>query len=335
MRSRLSLVFLLSLCLAPVFAQAPPDAVPPPAKRRSATAPPIKKLKNTAAKSSNVREGRLAALTLSQEQVTLKESGTEKKYTLTEKTHFLKDHLEAQPEDFKPGMEVVLKLRKVRGKEEFTVSEFSDRETYQWLTALRKSPTTGRIKEIAEDMLTLSVAKDEVIYVLSEKTQWEKLGKPVGAGDFKAGETVTVAPRALPSGTIMAKIVADTLPPKEAKKSAGKGGRSLASTRRSSVLRGVLSNLDFALHHFTLTTDTETRQIAFGPGTEVKIRTKPASLSVLRNGQNVSVRLYDAVDEQNVARRITVEATFRRVKSSLPMRIQLHREEPALPQAKP
>ena len=321
---RLVILAVSLLASTPVFSQNAPTEPTPP-KRRSATAPPVKKTASpsastkSGAKSSNVREGKLVSFDLEHEQLTLKEtvkgSKTDTKYTLTTKTRFLKAHFEAQPEDLKVGESIVLKLRKVRGKDEFTVFECCDAETYEWLTKLRKSPATGKIKEIGEETLTLTVAKDEIIYLISDKTQWEKAGQTVTSATFRAGETVTVAPRALPSGTIMAKIVADKLPEPKAKGKTGKSSKS-ATKRASTSLRGVIANLDFGARRFTLIMDGGNRVFTFGANTLVRIRTKTASLSVLRNGQNVSVQVVDPIDAPDVAKRITIEATLSRAKKS-------------------
>ena len=251
--------------------------------------------------------------------MTLKEGKTDKKYTLTEKTHFLRGHFEAQPEEFKPGEKVVLKLRKVRGKEAYTVFEFADAETYAWLTGLRKSPATGKIKEISDETLVLTVSKEEITYLVSSKTEWEKNGKVAASTDFKEGDTVTVSPRSLPSGTIMAKIVADQLKVVDKKTRAVSTKRTSAtkrSTSRKAVsIRGMLQSLDRDRHCFTLHMEGETRLIYYVAATEIRVRTRAATFAALLNGQTVSVRLSTFPEEPNLATRITIESTMRRSKS--------------------
>ena len=325
MRPLFALMSLLALYPCSLFAQTTPDAPTSdpatpttPVKRRSATAPPAKK-KSGSAKTATLKEGTLVSLDLPHESVTLKEGKTDKKYTLTEKTHFLRGHFEAQPEEFKPGEKVVFKLRKVRGKEAYTVFEFADADTYAWLTGLRKSPSTGKIKEISDETLVLTVLKEEITYLISPKTEWEKNGKVAASTDFKEGDTVTVSPRSLPSGTIMAKIVADQLKVVDKKTKAVSAKRTTstkrATSRKGISIRGMLQSLDRDQHCFTLHMEGETRLIYYVAATEIRVRTRAATFAALLNGQTVSVRLSTFPEEPNLATRITIESTVRRSKS--------------------
>ena len=315
---RQTLLSLLFACLSlPALSQSdPPEKLAPP-KPRSATAPSVKK-KSTAAASAEktLKSGKLVSLDIDKEEAKIQEATGAKTYVLTERTRFLKKRLEASPEDFKPGMSVTLKLRKVRGKEDYTVFEFCDNETYDWLAKVRKEPTTGKIKELTDETLTLAVGSDEVIYSHSDKTEWEKEGKTASQKDFKSGETVTVAPRSLPSGTIMAKIVADHLPEKEVKKRTS-SGRTPRSGKSVKTLRGQITQLELQNRRFYLQFTGNSATIYVTAATEVRIRTKPASLSALRIGQQVSVRISTAEDGTITATRITIETTVRYPKTKI------------------
>src|SRR5262249_54423437 len=131
--------------------------------------------------------------------------------SLSDKLRCFKAKHPAQPTDFKAGDPAVAHLRRSRADGSLTVIELTDPPSWDWLTALRRETTSAVITAMDEETLTATVRGDAlpVTYTRSEKTRWSKAGKAAGPGDFKAGETIVIVPRSLPSGAIMARIVAD------------------------------------------------------------------------------------------------------------------------------
>ncbi len=281
----------------PASSQASPGKLDPPAP-----SPPISKKKkaSTASKSANVRNGEITALDTASETLTLKErTGRAETYVFSEKTHFRKLKKPAEIKDFKVGDTAVLHFRRSRTDGAMMLTELDDRLSWDWLAELKKTTLAGTIKAIDEDSLTVSLNKDniEFDYALSEKTRWERDGKEVAASAFKPGDGVFIVPRALPSGNVMARAVANS-----------SKGAEQEKERTATSVHGVILALDPANFKLTLKTLAgDTRNLALTDETEVKLNSKPILITDLKPGERVSARLKHGDGGDEIAWRITVE----------------------------
>lgn len=262
--------------------------------------PPRKKKTATASKSANVRNGEITALDTASETLTLKErTGRAETYVFSEKTHYRKLKKPADIKDFKIGDNAVLHFRRSRTDGAMMLTELDDRISWDWLVDLKKTTLAGTIKAIDEDSITVSLGKDNILfdYALSEKTRWERGGKEVAASAFKPGDAVFIVPRALPSGNVMARAVADS-----------PTGAEQEKERTATSVHGVILSLD--PHNFKLILKTlagDTRNLALTDETEVKLNSKPILITDLKPGERVSARLKHGDGGDEIAWRITVE----------------------------
>ncbi len=290
---RLSLTFLLPLILLHSFAFAQT-----PAKKPSVTKPA--KTTKTAAKGANVKTGEITALAAAGETVTLKSSPEKTEtFALLPKAHYLKKQRDAQWTDFKVGETVVLHLRKSRSDGSLQVSEMMDRVSWDWMTELRHNVTMVTIKTLSDDTLEATEGKDSlpVTYTVSDKTLWEKSGKQASAADFKPGDKVSIVPRSLPSGNIMASVIADTA------QAAAQG-----KEHKSTSVHGTLQSLDAKNHSFVMKTEAgEMRTLSYTEPLEVKQDSKTVTLSALKPGQPIAARVKHDDTDTEVVWRITVE----------------------------
>ena len=286
----LALFFSVS-CPGVLRAQSAPPKTPKMAGR---------KLKKIGAKGANLKTGTFLSLDPDAMKITLKTAAGETlSYSISDTTHFYHAKKEADASTFKPGEAVTLKLRKVRNKATFFVFELDDTESYDWLTDLRKNPKVAVIKEMGDAVLNVTIDGADAVYTLSDKTRWNRSGKEVSDTAFKAGDKVVIIPRSLPSGAVMARVVADNLKDAELSKAEGAG-----------ILSGVFKSLDTAAQTITFVMmGDETRAIPYNAQTEVRLRSKTAKLSTLKAGQHITVHVTHEDDGKDLATRITIEQT--------------------------
>lgn len=263
--------------------------------------PATKKKKVAAAsKSANIRNGEITALDAASETLILKErTGRAETYVFSEKTHYRKLKKPADIKDFKAGDTAVLHFRRSRTDGAMMLTELDDRLSWDWLVDLKKTTLAGTIKAIDEDSITVSLDKDhiEFDYALSEKTRWERGGKEVAASAFKPGDGVYIVPRALPSGNVLARAVADS-----------SKGAEQEKERTATSVHGVILSVDPPNFKLTLKTLAgETRNLALTDETEVKLNSKPILITDLKPGERVSARLKHGDGGDEIAWRITVE----------------------------
>ncbi len=261
-----------------------------------------KKAKSSA-RSANIKTGTLVSIDPDGLKITLKTAAGETlSYPLGESSRYYRAKKEADAAAFKPGESVTVKLRKIRNKATFFVFELMDTGSYDWLTDLRKSPKAAVIKDISEDLLTVTIDGADAAYTVSDKTRWNRSGKEVAASAFKVGDAVTVIPRFLPSGNLMARVVADNLKNAERSKAEGAG-----------ILSGAFKSIDAAAHTVTFLLDNgDSRTVPYSAETEVRLRSKPAKITTLRAGQHITVHIQHSEDGKELATRITIEQTRRK-----------------------
>jgi hypothetical protein len=257
--------------------------------------------KSAASKSANVKSGTITALDAAADTLTLQErTGKSGVYVLSARTHYNRQRRAGQRSDFKPGDAAVLHFRKSRTDGALLVTELDDPASWSWLSELRKSTASAVVKEITDDTLSVTVGADNVPldYTISDKTRWEKAGKEVEPSAFKAGDHVYIIPRSLPSGSIMARAVADT-----------NAGAVQEKERLATSVHGTIASVDMAAHKLVMQTVAgDTRSLAFGEDTEVVRSSKPQPLSTLRPGLHVAARIRHEAGGDETVWRITIEA---------------------------
>jgi hypothetical protein len=169
-----------------------------------------------------------------------------------------------------------------------------------WLSGLRKNTTLAVIKVVTDDTLSVTVGADNLPfdYTISDKTRWAKAGKEVDGTAFKPGDHVYVVPRSLPSGSIMAKAVADT-----------PSGAVQEKERLALSVHGTVTSVDMAAHKCVLKTVAgDTRNLAFSDETEMVMSGKTVPLTNLKSGLHVAARIRHEAGGDEVVWRITVES---------------------------
>jgi len=172
-----------------------------------------------------------------------------------------------------------------------------------WLAAMRKTTTAAIVKLITDDTLSVTIGPENIPldYTISEKTRWEKGGKEVDSTAFKPAERVFVVPRSLPSGSIMARAVADTT-----------AGAAQEKERMAASVHGTILKVEMAAHKLTVkTAAADTRNLAFTDETEVVLAGKNVPLATLKTGLHISARVRHEPGGDEEAWRITIETSRR------------------------
>ncbi len=288
-----SLLFAASSLLAQIPTSKTIPAKPPRATKALAT------------KGANVKTGIIAVLDLSGDSVSVKSgAAVAAVYVLLPKTRYMKKQREAQATDFKVGDAVTLHLRKSRSDGSLQVSEMMDNSSWDWMTELRHTVTTATIKSISDDSLEVTVGAENlpVNYTVSDKTLWQKSGKLATVAEFKIGDRVSIVPRALPSGNIMASVVADTA-----------AGAAQGKEHKSLTVHGVLQSLDTKAHTLLMKTEAgETRSMSYTDAVEIKLGSKVLTLNALKTGQHIAARMKRDDKEVESVWRITIETAIRK-----------------------
>jgi hypothetical protein len=294
-------LFALLLCLPvlPSVAQDEPPAQtsPPTTKAKPKTTTPKK---TTKSKTANVKVGVITKIDAENSEISINEKTATNTYTLTEKTRYRKNKADVELEAFKVGEQITLKLRKVRNKDEYVVQELHDATSWDQISGIRSQPMQVTIRkiEVGELAVTFGAEKEPFVYVTSDKTHWSKAGKDAEPKDFKVGEVVTVVPRSLPSGNVMAAIVADSA--KEATRTKERHARSVA---------GQIASLDGNKWQIVLAlSPQDTREFSYSPKTLVKLGSRPMTVAALKVGQKIRASLKQVDEELPEAYRITIEA---------------------------
>jgi hypothetical protein len=224
-----------------------------------------------------------------------------------------------QPDAFKTGDTVTIRLRKIRNQNAYAVFELTDAASGKWLREMRRDTVAATIKEIEEDRLSV-VGADATLfnYVLTEKTRWSKGGKEASAHDFKAGEKVYVVPRSQVSGDVMARAVADT-----------PTGAAQMKERTARTVHGTVQSVDAGAHKLVLATKAgDRRTLLYTDSTELHQSGKSLPLTSLKAGLSVGARVKHDVDGEEIASQITVDA-------STGKNAKTHRKTTASASAKP
>ena len=293
-------LFTLLLCLPTLSSLAqdePPTPTPTTTKSTPKTTTPKKSAKS---KTANLKIGLITAIDAANSTLTLNEKTATNTYTLTEKTRYRKNKKAVELEAFKVGEQATLKLRKVRNKDEYVVQEIADATSWEQLDAIRHKQMQVTLRKIEDGELavTFGSEKEPFVYVTSEKTHWSRAGKDASPENFKVGEVVTIVPRSLPSGNVMAAIVADSM--QEATRTKERHARSVT---------GQITALDGNKWHIVLALNPqEIREFTYSPKTLVKLGSRSMTVAALKIGQRIRASLKQIAEELPEAYRITIEA---------------------------
>jgi hypothetical protein len=138
-------------------------------------------------------------------------SGGSLSFAAAPSTLLLKAKRTAQLADFASGDAVTVRYRP-SATQPYVLHDLADRASWTWLARLRTQVAEVTLKEVTDADLVAEEGPDSapIRYRVTATTAWRKAGKPAESGDFPAGSRVSVAPRLLPNGRIMAVGVADT-----------------------------------------------------------------------------------------------------------------------------
>ena len=257
--------------------------------------------KAPSSKSPNVKNGDIVAFDAAADTLMLRDhAGKSAVYVVTPKTHYNRNRHATQRSDFKIGDSVVLHFRKSRTDGALLVSELDDPASWTWISGLRKTTTAAVVKVITDDTLSVTVGSDNLPldYTISDKTRWDKAGKEVDASAFKPGDHVYVVPRSLPSGSIMARAVADST-----------SGAAQEKERLALSVHGTITSIDMAAHKCVLKTVAgDTRTLAFSDALEIVASGKTLPQTALKSGLHVAARIRHEAGGDEVIWRITIES---------------------------
>jgi hypothetical protein len=277
--ARLLLTFLLAL------------AVCSSAASQSARKPP-----------TNVLAGTLTKLDLDEATVVVKsKSGAETTYRLTEKTQVWRGKKAVEAHLFTPGEAVVVRFRK-SSVGPASLYDFADAASWKWIDRLRHETTAVTLKEVEEGSLTAEADGGELIYRVTEKTQWSRGGKPASPSDYKAGDHAFIIPRLLPGGATMATAVTDAVT--DAAKLKERGRYTL-----SGVIR-VLNVEKRTLNVHSAAGDD--RLLSVTGDCVIRRSGKDVSFASLRPGINVTLHLTRDESGEQVVKQITIKSATAR-----------------------
>jgi len=208
--------------------------------------------------------------------------GGETRFRLTASTRCWVGRKPAGIAVLKPGDAVVVRYR-LNAKAPAPAYDVADAASWDWLDRIRHDIVTITIGSIASRVLCGSEGSDpvEIEYRFSPKTVWRRLGQAADASAFHVGDRVSVVPRMLPSGAVMAALVADT---------AAEASTSRALARAS--IRGTLVAVDEAKHIVQLRAgDGHVYELPLASGCVARRSGEAVPLAGLREGTPITIWL--------------------------------------------
>jgi hypothetical protein len=272
------------------------------------------------AQPANVQIGTLVSIDTAAATLSLKpRAGAEIVYRFTEKTHFLRAKRAATPADFQPGDTVVVRFRK-SSVGPASLYDVADRVSWDWLTRVRRETTRVTIVEITDESLRASEGSDNtpLAYRITDKTLWARGGQPASAADFKAGESVHVAPRLLPGGGLMAAAVSDA-PDMTAR----------LKERTRPTVSGTVKACDPAKRTLSLRSAAgDERDFSIAADCLVRLSSRDVPLASVRAGQSVTLHLKRNEEGEQIITRITIHPAKGRSKVETTPRTPATRKPP-------
>lgn len=252
-----------------------------------------------ASRSANVQAGTITSVDPSAGTLVLKpKAGPDVTYHLTDKTHLLKEKKTVEATAFKTGDSVVVRFRKSTAGPA-SLYDVADKASWEWLNRLRHETMAVTVVEVSDETLKAVEGADmaEVDYRVTEKTSWQKAGKPAGAADFKAGDKVFVVPRLLPGGNVMATAVADS-----------SAGAAVLKERAKTTVSGTVKAIDHTKRLLQIRSAAgDDRDLVLAPDVVVRLGSKDVPITSVHSGQPVSVHLSRNSENDVVASRITIQ----------------------------
>ncbi|HSV74979.1 MAG TPA: hypothetical protein VLH79_14560 [Chthonomonadales bacterium] len=248
---------------------------------------------------ANVKQGVIAsvdplagALT-----VTLR-GGASASFRLGDRTQVWENRRRAAATDLRAGAYAVVRHRR-SGEPPHMAYDVADRLSWEWLQRIRRDVTTVRVTALEDGWLRAEEGKDRlpVDYRFTEKTTWWKGGATATPSSFKPGDTVSVAPRLLPNGAVMAVSVADD----------GVWAARLRERSRPSV-SGALARYDAGSRTITLRTDLgDERELVLAAACTCRRDGRAVPLTALRPGLRVTAHLRTEPDGVRRCVRLTIQ----------------------------
>ncbi len=229
-------------------------------------------------------------------------NGSQASCLLPDSVRCWKNRQAVQADSFAPHTLLYIHVRHTKNGVEAT--DVADAASWQWLVFLRKAIQHGTLQKAQNRSLTLLLGTPPLpfTYTLGPSTLWGSKSAQAVSNPFLPGAEVWVIPRALASGKIEARAVADT-----------KQLALLLKERSAPIVHGVVKALDESAHTITLLTAAgDVRILALSKEVEVRQGRRVLSLAAIRAGAHVLVRIHRNTLLQRVVWRISVAAARRR-----------------------
>ena len=226
-------------------------------------------------------------------------SGIQEEAIITQDTRFWKDKRSSEIGAFPKGMQVTAHLRLIRSHRRPEVTDMADTVSWKWLVILHRQLTRAALVSVSDSSLKVKPEGDSgsFDYRINDKTLWGKSNVQVESNPFLPGDAIWIAPRSLPDGEALAKVVADS--------------NSLAillKGRLASSLHGKITQIDASGKSFTIhTVSGDTRVLKCADTIQIRRGRSSLEWKSLQPGENVLVRLHkNPVSGEREVWRITV-----------------------------
>lgn len=208
------------------------------------------------------------------------------------KTRFWRNRAVCKRDDFKPGENVVVRIKTDEDPPE--IREIADEATWKWLEAVRKKPQKGTVTKLDAKYLTLKFEDGtHFSYRITEKTDIRLKGKDASMSDIESGSVVFVDARTLPNYDTWAELVTDEkIPEKATKASSDKGTTTKTKAKPidgSGTLQGRIVAIHDELRMFDIDQSSRVLHVTFINTTVFTMSGQPSSSKALAVGQIASV----------------------------------------------
>jgi hypothetical protein len=205
---------------------------------------------------------------------------------ISDRSRFVKKSKEVRPQDFKPNEKVMARLS-FRAGGEVWLQDLRDAESHEAYTRDRRETCTGMVAANTGNRLDVRRADGSVlVFRVTDKTLVRKGGALSALSAYPAGAAVAVKPRSLPSGDVMASIVAET-------------GAEVAAAHLDGLVNweGVVESVDAEKGHLALRRDDGVRRaFVVAPTARLRRGRSTVALKDLTPGAAVKVHLLRGAD---------------------------------------
>jgi Cu/Ag efflux protein CusF len=247
--------------------------------------------------SPNLIRGTLVSTDIQNKKVTLSISGKENTYGLTDHTQFWRGRKTTQIADFKIGEQVAARFRNNTNGAP-TLYELTDPPGMTWLIHMRRDIIMAKVKEATEKNVKVEEGEDraEFIYHVGPKSAFYKSGHAAAPTDFKPGDTIWIAPRLLPGGSVMALSASDT-----------ENELKTIKNRNKKTLRGVLRIITSGNSPLKILSDDGVEsEWPLAENCTVYLKSKSVGITALQTGMRVTLHFIDLPNDAKSIQRITI-----------------------------